>query len=112
MMREKTKQTSWILSKRSHNKLAVWGFDCRLHKDDKEDDTLKAEELGEGVDEQVDDEEAILDGQHRLVACKWEFHAPTEKLASGQRRYNSKSMEFVQLSGLRSSRCGPLLWLT
>jgi len=44
--------------------------DILNHKDDKEDDALKAEELGEGVDEQVDDEEAILDGQHRLVACK------------------------------------------
>ncbi len=31
------------------------------HKDDKEDDALKAEELGEGVDGQVGDEEAALD---------------------------------------------------
>ena len=42
-------------------------FDWHLHKDHKEDDALKAEEFGEGVDEEVDDQEAILDGQHRLV---------------------------------------------
>ena len=45
-------------------------FDLRLHKDDEKDDALKAKELGEGVYEQVDDEEAILDGEHRLIACK------------------------------------------
>jgi len=52
------------------------------HKDDKEDDALKAKELGEGVDEEVDDEEAVLDGQHRLVASKREFHLQIRSFGS------------------------------
>ena len=108
MMREKTKQTSWILEKRSHNQSFQFsfGFDWHSHKDDKEDDALKAEELGEGVDEEVDDEEAVLDGQHRLVARKRGFHLqirsfgsistftnpPPEKLSSSHNHWwNSES---------------------
>ena len=42
-------------------------FDWHLHKDHKEDDALKAEKLGERVDEKINEEEAILHGQHGLV---------------------------------------------
>ena len=136
MMREKTKQTSWILEKRSHNQGFQFslGFDCHSHKDDKEDDALKAEELGEGVDEEVDDEEAVLDGQHRLVASKREFHLqirsfgsistftnpPPEKLSSSHNYWwNSESRKKQWIDRAKAGeptpqqpRCGPQLWLT
>lgn len=67
-------------------------FDWHLHKDHKEDDALKAEELGEGVDEEVDDQEAILDGQHRLVTRQWELHFGFDLQAFTR---NPKSFPFI-----------------
>ena len=44
------------------------------HKNDEEDDALKAEELCAGVDEEVGEEEAALDSQHGLVAGQGQLH--------------------------------------
>jgi len=48
--------------------------DVLNHKDYEEDDALKAEKLGERVDEKINEEEAILHGQHGLVTRQWKFH--------------------------------------
>ena len=64
-MREKTRQTSWILRNRFINDFLHL---FNLHKNDQKNDTLKPKKFTEGVDEEIDDEEDILDRQHRAVS--------------------------------------------
>ena len=46
-----------------------------LHEDHQKNNTLKSEELTEGIDDKIHHQKAVLDQEHRPVSGQGELHA-------------------------------------
>ena len=77
MIRENTRQTSWILKKENVlclKRKYILSDHLNLHKNNEENHTFESEKFTEGVDKEVHEEEGALDQQHGPVPGQGQLH--------------------------------------